>query len=594
MKLKVTRFRSTLVAGLAAASLWACGNPSTTGPDITDSPTTPPAFDGIDETERNLTPLATACAFVADGGVVTITMAAGEYSLISRTVDGGALLVNGTPCSTATAASAKVINVTGPTDGGSETVILDYLNGPFSLGTATVVGVNIDLKNGTDAVKIRGTSGVDNVLLATTAADAGVTGIYSVSLGLNGTATTGFRNIAFNNVEALTVSTGPGADVVRTNGQADAGIGGNPFGKATTGTGPTLNVFGGDDADTLNMGIAKGGPVVFSGGAGSDTTDFSGRTANLSVTLGAAGTSGESGEASTFQADMEILLGGSGNDVMACEAATGCTLTGNAGNDTLTGGSGDDTLAGGAGDDTMSPGTGNDTVTGGSGTDSVSYADRTTAGSDGGVPGMTLTLAASGVSTGNGDPAPELSDGGVGTAENDSLDDTIENIIGGDGPDTIQGNALDNQITGGKGNDTLSGGEGNDTFFMASSAANCGDDTIDGEGGEDTVSYALRSVALTLSLNTSTPTTGNGESSNSEDGSLVNVENLICGSAGDTVTGDSADNVLEGGGGNDTISAGGGNDIIDPGAGTNSVTCGGGNDILLPGGTTTNSAMDCE
>jgi Ca2+-binding RTX toxin-like protein len=95
-----------------------------------------------------------------------------------------------------------------------------------------------------------------------------------------------------------------------------------------------------------------------------------------------------------------------------------------------------------------------------------------------------------------------------------------------------------------------------------------------------------------LSLNGAVQTTGNGEAG--ELGRFTNIENLICGGGDDTVTGDSFDNVLEGGAGDDTISAGGGNDIIDPGAGTNTATCGSGNDILLPGGTTTNAALDCE
>lgn len=586
MKLRGTRIRNTLTAALVAASIWGCGRAVTNEPEPTDETPTAPhgGFDGVDEIERNLTPLATACAFVADGGVVSISMAAGEYSLISRTVDGGALLVNGTPCSTATAINTQRINVTGSADGGAETVILDYLNGTYALGSASAVGVLVDLRAGTDSLKVRATGGVDTFLVATTAPDAGVTGVYSVAMGLNGAAPTGIKNISFNNVESLVLSTGPGADVVKTNGQADAGVGGTPFGKTSSGTGPTLSFFGGDDADTLNMGALKGGAVIFSGGAGSDTADYSARTANLTVTIGGSGVSGESGEGNTLNTDVDVVSGSSANDTMACEAATACSLLGNAGNDTLTGGTGNDTLSGGAGDDTMTPKEGDDVVTGGAGIDVISYASATT--------DLTLTLPASGSSTGNGDPAPALADGGVGAAESDSIDDTIENVISGSGSDTIQGNALDNQITGGDGDDTVSGGAGNDTFFMEATKAAAGDDTIDGEAGEDTVNYSQRTANVTLTLNAAVQTTGNGESG--ELGKLTNIENLICGSGDDTITGDSGDNTLEGGSGNDTISAAGGNDVIDPGTGTNTVTCGAGNDILLPGGTTTNAANDCD
>ncbi|MEL0207167.1 MAG: M10 family metallopeptidase C-terminal domain-containing protein, partial [Alphaproteobacteria bacterium] len=38
----------------------------------------------------------------------------------------------------------------------------------------------------------------------------------------------------------------------------------------------------------------------------------------------------------------------------------------------------------------------------------------------------------------------------------------IENAVGGDGDDTITGNAKGNRITGGAGNDTIDGGAGDD------------------------------------------------------------------------------------------------------------------------------------
>lgn len=572
-------FVLSLIAAFAVIGVWACGNepsnPTTTNPDQAS----PSGFQGVDETQANLTPLTTACSF-ADGGIVTIAVANGEYSLIAKNA-AGAITVNGTPCGIATASNTTRINVTGSADAGNETVILDYLNGVFAAGTATSPGVVIDLKLGFfDAIKIRGTSGVDQVLMATTAADAGTSGTYAIGLGLNGTAATGIKNIAFNNVESVVVSTGPGDDAIYTNGRADAGVGSTPFGKVTTGTGPTLTVYGGDNNDTLFMGALKGGPVTFNGGANSDTVDFSSRTANVSCTIGGAGTCGESGEGNTVATDVEVLSAGTGNDTLACEAATACTLNGGAGIDSLTGSSGNDTLSGGAGDDTIVPGTGDDTISGGAGIDTISYSDRVTA--------VTVLLGAAGAAQANNG---DLVNPDGGTGENDTID-TCENVIGGSGDDSITGNDLDNQITGGAGDDTLFGGTGNDTFFMSTDKTACGDDTIDGQGGEDTVNYSLRSAALTLTLNGSTATTGNGESG--EAGSLKNIEDLICGSGDDTVTGDANDNILEGGAGDDTIDSAAGNDIIDPGAGSNTVTCGGGNDILLPGGTTTNAANDCE
>ena len=577
MTRRTSGFNFTLVVALAAAGLWGCGTepPGTTG-DLGPGPTSSTgSFQGVDEAEENLATLGTPCAFVVDSGVVTITMAAGEYALVGRTVDGGAVLVNGTACGNATISNASRINITGSPDAGAgETVILDYLNGAFALGTSASPGVNIDLRAGTDAVKLRGTSGVDTIYVATTALDAGTASTYALALGLNGATASGIKNVVFNNVESLVVSSGPGADVIATNGKADAGIGTNPFGKASSGTGASLTVYGGDDADTLNMGSAKGGAVTFYGGSGTDGVNLGSRTANLTITLGATG-SCEVDEACTFEeTDVESITGGSGNDTLACEAATACTLVGGAGNDTLTGSSGADNLSGGAGNDTIVPGLGDDTVAGGAGTDTVSYSDRALA--------VDVTLADDGVdSTGNGQTV---------LVENDTVG-TCENVIGGSANDVIIGNNLDNVITGGDGDDTLTGGAGNDSFMMGVDAAANGDDTLNGGDGEDTVNFSSRIADLTVTLTTSTPSTGNGEGT--EAASLVNIENVICGGGADNVTGDSADNVVEGGEGSDTISTGAGNDTIDPGPGTNTVTCGAGDDIPLPGGDGT-FAADCE
>jgi Ca2+-binding RTX toxin-like protein len=581
----------TLVAVIAAMGLWGCGNEAE--PTAKPGEVTPAQFPGATETQANLTQLTTACAFQQDAGTITIVMAPNEYSLIGpgKFSDGG-ILVNGTACGAATVASATHVNVTGSKDGG-ETLILDYLYGTFALGNAASPGVVVDLKGGgADAIKIRGTAGADTVLVATVAPDAGTTGVYAVSLGLNGAATTGVKNLVFNNVATLVISTGPGNDVLKTNGQADAGIGGLPFGKASSGTGPALLFYGGEGNDTLNFGIAKGGPTSFfggdeaDGGPGADVADFSQRTNNLNIVIGsdAGAVYGEAGEAVALDSAVEVINGGAGNDVLSCAQAVACTLNGNAGNDTLTGGDGNDTLNGGAGDDLLTGGAGDDTLVGGAGIDTIFYNEATR-----GTNGVTVTLpllSATLPSVGNGDQ--------TSPAENDSIANDIENVVGSDGPDTIQGNDADNVITGGKGDDTLKGGAGNDTFKMADTAANNGNDTIDGEAGEDTVDFSGRSADLTIDLTVTTATNGDQVASPAETCSLTGIEDVLTGSGNDTINGDSNDNRIESGAGNDTINGNGGNDVIDPGTGNNTVTCTGpGNSILLPGGNTTNPTHDC-
>lgn len=56
----------------------------------------------------------------------------------------------------------------------------------------------------------------------------------------------------------------------------------------------------------------------------------------------------------------------------------------------------------------------------------------------------------------------------------------IENAFGGDGNDSITGNATDNTLNGGRSNDSLLGGAGNDTLI-----GGAGNDALDGEIGND-------------------------------------------------------------------------------------------------------------
>ena len=59
---------------------------------------------------------------------------------------------------------------------------------------------------------------------------------------------------------------------------------------------------------------------------------------------------------------------------------------------------------------------------------------------------------------------------------------SIENVIGGAGNDTINGDAQNNVLTGGAGNDTLNGNGGNDTLI-----GGAGNDTMNGGAGADTM-----------------------------------------------------------------------------------------------------------
>ncbi len=80
--------------------------------------------------------------------------------------------------------------------------------------------------------------------------------------------------------------------------------------------------------------------------------------------------------------------------------------------------------------------------------------------------------------------------------------------------------------------------------------------SIDGGDGIDTLSYAHRTSAVTITLG------GAGADT------VTDVEILAGSNFGDTLTGDAEDNNIDGGDGNDTIVGGGGSDTLSGGAGT--------------------------
>ena len=81
----------------------------------------------------------------------------------------------------------------------------------------------------------------------------------------------------------------------------------------------------------------------------------------------------------------------------------------------------------------------------------------------------------------------------------------IENAIGGNGADTIVGNAADNVLSGHLGRDTLTGGAGADTFLDTAAGHN-GDTIVDFAGGDSIVFSDATIGAFTFSLSGTTLT----------------------------------------------------------------------------------------
>jgi Ca2+-binding RTX toxin-like protein len=214
--------------------------------------------------------------------------------------------------------------------------------------------------------------------------------------------------------------------------------------------------------------------------------------------------------------DNNTLNGGSGNDVLQVAFGSGNVLNGGDGNDLLLGGVGNDTLQGGAGEDT------------------VNYAATTL--------GVTVDLTA-GTATGTE----------IGT---DALSG-IERVIGGQGNDSLSGDANDNVLEGGGGNDTLSGG--------------AGDDVLNGGVIADLQSYAAwtdfdrvdySAAPAPVNVNLGTRIALDGEAGTD---TLIGIENVTGSAFDDQLIGTATtfSEAFRGGAGNDTINGGGLYDIAE-------------------------------
>lgn len=207
-----------------------------------------------------------------------------------------------------------------------------------------------------------------------------------------------------------------------------------------------LTAAGAPEVQTFPAGAVAS--IVINGGRGADQL-------RIAPTLSKPGT----------------LNGGDGNDL----------LFGGNGRDRVNGGAGNDQLWGMGGDDLLNGGSGADRTSGGAGADTATYAGRAAA----------VIVRIDGVAN----------DGQAG--EGDNVLPDVENLIGGNGNDTLVGSAANNKIAGGFGNDTIRGlgghdkmnGEGgNDTIFAADGLA----DTIDGGAGFD---VAFRDAGLDVVVN---------------------------------------------------------------------------------------------
>lgn len=212
-----------------------------------------------------------------------------------------------------------------------------------------------------------------------------------------------------------------------------------------------------------------------------------------------------------------ILIGNSGHNI----------LSGGGGTDYLYGQEGDDVLIGGA------AGAAPNQLWGGDGTDTASYA-----GTTGTVYADIAALA-----------------GYVDGVLVDTMN-SIENLTGGSGTNTLVGDGGANVLTGSSGIDYLYGQAGDDILIGGAVPAGSTNQLWGGEGN-DTASYATTAGVIYADLGVQAGWVG---------GTLVDemnsIENLIGGSNADTLVGDAGANRLTGGGGADVLWGRGGADVF--------------------------------
>jgi Ca2+-binding RTX toxin-like protein len=152
----------------------------------------------------------------------------------------------------------------------------------------------------------------------------------------------------------------------------------------------------------------------------------------------------------------DTLHGLGGNDVLDGYDSSDM-LFGDGGNDQLNGGRGYDTLDGGIGNDTLDGGSGVDSLVGGDGIDWVSYAS-----------------ASIGVMV-------DLTYGGITNDASGDIYSGIENVVGSQYGDILNGSSGSNTMIGGYGDDWVFGQDGNDMLN-----AGYGWDHMSGGSGADT------------------------------------------------------------------------------------------------------------
>jgi Ca2+-binding RTX toxin-like protein len=484
---------------------------------------------------------------------------------------------------------------------------------PSALGASTV-----STDNATGKLVVTGDGGANAVTVAHGSSQVG--GFFFSVTDTSGASTGDADCRSRNSQNVLCSATGLTAiSVSLVGGNDSASLDTTVPSTASTlsGGGDNDTLAGDDGPDTL-MGGA--GADSMSGESGQDTASYDGGGSAV-VDIG-GGANDEGGD--NVQSDIENLTGGAGNDRLTGDGDSN-VLSGGQGSDVLIGGLGSDSLHGGgnldfAGDvgDTASyrdrtastagvvadigggPNDGDPTLNSGAGEDDDIGTDIEHIEGGEGDDNLSGTGARNRLAgLGGNDTLHGL--GGHDALEivrnltpffpPDCVTSRNEGgLYGGPGSDDIYGGTGVDGLDGGEGNDSLYGGaHGEWSYTYPNNSSSCvdmefsglyggpGDDILDGGAGDpgdgdllsggadtDTVTYADRAEPVVADIdegfrNDGAPSANSGEGE--FDSIKTDVENLIGGSAGDTLTGSAAANVLTGGDGGDTLEGGSGVDV---------------------------------
>ena len=268
--------------------------------------------------------------------------------------------------------------------------------------------------------------------------------------------------------EVNTLDAGPGRDDIRS-GDGDDTINAGDGDDSISATGFGTDVVNGNaGADFMRASQDRVGDT-YRGGTGNDTIDYNNEydAAPQAISLDGAANDGANGENDNV-VDTENVTSGEGDDVVIGNDAPN-VVDSNGGNDTVSSAGGDDDLSGGSGNDRLAAGTGRDQLTGQSGDDVLDGddgdddlsggggADTFNGGlGDGDIANYARDTDANVTVTLDG----IRNDGAFEEGDNADADGGVENVVTGEGNDTLTGNGRSNVIDSGPGNDVINARDG--------------------------------------------------------------------------------------------------------------------------------------